>query len=151
VRGDPVGQRLFFRGNTGTDLPIRQRRRILMQAHLDYWDDHEVLQTVEGAWDRTLPPLTVKRERPATAPIRHELLMTRLHGIGQLLLVVCALTGFVLGVVNSITIVQQRRAEAAAFFARVARDGRETQARVTHSTTTWGYGKDLSFPVQVYA
>src|SRR5262249_34569366 len=59
VRGDPVGQRLFFRGNTGTDLPIRQRRRILMQAHLDYWDDHEVLQTVEGAWDRTLPPLTV--------------------------------------------------------------------------------------------
>src|SRR5262245_30642533 len=76
--------------------------------------------------------------------------MMRLHGVGQLLLVVCTLVGFVLGVVNSVAIVQQRRAEAAAFLARVARDGRETKARVTHSTTTWGYGEKLTFPVQVY-
>jgi hypothetical protein len=77
-------------------------------------------------------------------------LFDRAAGAAKTALVLCALLGLLFAVMNAFAIVRQRRLEARDFVARAALDGVEVSARVTHSTTTWGYGEDLSFPVQVY-
>jgi hypothetical protein len=150
LRGDPVGQALFSRGGSGTDLAVRQRARILMSAHLDYWDDDEVIESVKGSWRQMLPPLRMRKELISANPSRHASLFDRVHRIAQAALVVCAFGGFVFGLTNAFAIVHQRRAAAKDFLARVVSTGVEIKAKVTHSTTNWGYGEDLTFPVQVY-
>jgi hypothetical protein len=150
LRGDPVGQALFSRGGSGTDLPVYQKTRILMRAHVDYWGDSEVIELVRGSWRKILPPSHMRKDQRSENPMRHALLFDRVHGVAQAVLVVCVVAGFLFGLSNIFVIVHQRRAEAKDFLARAVSTGTEIRAKVTHSTTTWGYGKDLEFPVEVY-
>jgi hypothetical protein len=150
LRGDPVGQALFSRGGSGRDLPVRQKARILMRAHLDYWDDEEVIESVRGSWREMLPSLQMRKEQTSANPVRHALLIDKVHSIAQAALVVCVFAGFIFGVANAFAIIHQRRVEAKDFLARAVSTGVEIRAKVTHSTTNWGYGEDLAFPVQVY-
>ena len=150
LRGDPVGQALFSRGGSGTDLPLRQRDRILMKAHVDYWEDNKVIELVRGAWRRRLPPEQMLAEQSSANPVRHASLFDRLHDISQKILVICAVGGGAFALTNAFAIVHERREVAEAFLARAVSTGVETRAKVTHSTTYWGYGEDLAFPVQVY-
>jgi hypothetical protein len=148
--GDPVGQALFARGGAGTDVAVRQDRRVLMQAHMDYWNDPAVIAAAAGAWGRLLPPSPATPEGQAHPPVWHVALFDRAAAAASRVVVLCAVLGLVFGVFNAFMIVEQRRLEAREFLARAAAQGVETSARVTHSTTTWGYGEDLTFPVQVY-
>ena len=150
LRGDPVGQALFSRGGSGTDLPVRQSARILMSAHLDYWDDDEVIESVRGSWRQTLPAPRMREEQTPAKPVRHASLFDQVHSIAHAALIVCACGGFVFGLMNAFAIVHQRREAAKGFLARAASTGVEIRAKVTHSTTYWGYGEDLTFPVQIY-
>jgi hypothetical protein len=150
LRGDPVGQALFSRGGSGTDLAVHQRSRILMKAHLDYWDDEEVIATVGRSWHQTLPLLPKAEQQVGGTPVRHGSLFDRLHRIAQRGLIVFAVVGLVFALANAFTIVYQQRAVANNFLSRAVSNGIETRAKVTHSITYWGYGKDISWPVQVY-
>lgn len=149
-RGDPVGQALFARGGTGTDVPVVQNERVLMNAHVDYWDDPFVIDAVRSAWGQLPPPLVAVPEQPSDTPVWHGALFDLAAYTASKALVLCAFLGCLLGVANAFAIVQQRRQEARDFVARADASGVETSAEVTHSTTTWGYGEDLAFPVQVY-
>lgn len=150
LRGDPVGQQLFARGGSGTDVPIHQSGRILLKAHFDYWDDEDIASSVRKAWRETLPVSGTVSEPAGVTPVRHPELIGRFHRIGQGLMLVCALAGFAFAVTNSFAIVAQRRAAAEAFVGRAVAEGIKTRSKVTHWTTRWGYGQHLSFPVQVY-
>jgi hypothetical protein len=121
-----------------------------MKAHLDYWDDNEVIEAVRGSWHQKLPPPQTPTESNPKNPVRHAPLFDQLHNLAQAILTICAVGGVVFAIANALAVVHERRAVAAEFLARVASRGVETQAKVTHSTTYWGYGKDLTFPVQVY-
>jgi hypothetical protein len=150
LKGDPVGQALFSRGGPGTDLPVHQKSRILMSAHLDYWNDVEVIKSVRACWRPMLPSLRTRTEQMSVDPVRHASLFGQMHRIARVALAVCAFGGFVFALTNAFAIVHERRAVAKDFLARAIAKGVEVKAKVTHSTTTWGYGKDLTFPVQVY-
>jgi hypothetical protein len=154
-RGDPVGQALFAREGTGVDVPVLQNERVLMQAHGDYWDDLVVIDAVKGAWGRMLPPLHAAPERPVATPVWHSSRLDRAAGAAITALGLFAVLGLLFAVVNAFNIVQQRRLEARDFLARAALNGLETSAKVTHSTTTWGWGggeysPGVWWPVQVY-
>jgi hypothetical protein len=97
-----------------------------------------------------LPPTPGAQEQPSATPVWHDSLFDWAAGAARRALVLCAFLGLLFGVVNAFIIVHQRRLEARDFAARASLKGVEIPARVTHSTTTWGYGEDLSFPVQVY-
>ena len=125
-------------GGPAVDVPVLQNERVLMQAHVDYWDDLAVIDAVRGAWGRMLPPLhaapecAVRHARAARFPVRSG----RRCGEGGS--GVFAVLGFLFGMANAFIIVRQRRLEASDFLARAALNGLEASAKVTHSTTTWG-------------
>ena len=121
-----------------------------MRAHLDYWDDDEVIESVRGSWRQMLPPSRMREYQTSANPVRHKLLFDQVHRIAQATLVVCAFGGFLFGLMNAFAIVHHRRAAAKDFLARAVSKGLEIRANVTHSTTYWGYGKNVTFPVQVY-
>jgi hypothetical protein len=150
LRGDPVGQALFSHGGSGTDLPVYQRARILMKAHLDYWDDPEVLKSVAGSWQRMLPQLQRREEQISPTPIRHPSIFDQLHNVALTALALSVFGGFVFAWTNAVAIIHDRKTVAQDYLARVVSTGVVSRATVTHSTTHWGYGEDISFPVQVY-
>jgi hypothetical protein len=148
--GDPVGQALFAREGLGTDVPVREPNRILMRAHVNYWEDNAVINAVRGSWHELLPPSGMRQQGSPAIPATHASLFDRMHDIAQTALLLCVLSGVLFAVANAFAIVTQRRTAAEDFLRRAASNGVATSAKVTHSTTYWGYGEDLEFPVQVY-
>lgn len=148
--GDPVGQRLFESGSAATDIPVRQRERRFLAAHYDYWGDPQIVGAVEQAWHPTMATLETQHAEEFDEPQRHSRIFDALARSAQRLSAWSAGVGFVLSVACCFSIVAERRAEARSFMARVRLEGETATAQMTHWTTTWGYGEDLSFPVQRY-
>jgi hypothetical protein len=148
--GDPVGQALFARARLGTDVRVRQPDRILLRAHVKFWEDPAFRNAVKGSWHQLLPPTRMRQQGSPAIPATHASFFDRAHDIAKTALVLCVLSGVLFAVANAFAIVAQRRTAAKDFLQRAASNGVATSARVTHSTTYWGYGENLEFPVQVY-